>query len=218
MNDFFSIVQRVNRMASVTETDLEKYLDPDDLGSLSRGDVGIIQKILQDRYHEIKWPPVIGKPTYAKKILYWMQMADFVHTKAYKILKDYFGKESFKQDRDDPGKIEILKKVIDKIMSKDKKAEIYAMAVKAAMSGGFDIMKRLVNKQRKNKNQNKKYYTDGYAILKKWQREQTGRPFKKIAPITEDFNIMKNIKKHPTPVKKSLMEPIEVNPPRQIIF
>jgi len=88
-----------------------------------------------------------------------------------------------------------------------------------AMEGGFDIMKQLVNKTRtkKKKNQNKQYYTDGYNIMRKWQRKDTGRLFKKTVPIKEDFSIMRQIQEHPVPIKKekkkSLMEPIEVDYP-----
>ena len=106
--------------------------------------------------------------------------------------------------------------------------EIYASAVKAAnekvkaeaMGGGFDIMKKVYEKQRttpKKKNQNKRYYTDGFDIMRKWQRQDTGQSFKKTQPIKEDFTIMKQIQEHPVPIKKdkkkSLMEPIEVDPP-----
>lgn len=102
---------------------------------------------------------------------------------------------------------------------------LFASAVRAAnekikadaMEGGFDIMKQLVEKTRtkKKKNQNKQYYTDGYNIMRKWQRKDTGRPFKKTEPIKEDFSIMRQIQEHPVPIKKekkkSLMEPIEVD-------
>lgn len=107
--------------------------------------------------------------------------------------------------------------------------ELFASAVHVAhekvqaMGGGFDIMKKLVEKTRtkKKKTQNKQYYTDGYSILRKWQRKQTGRPFKETEPgIKEDFTVMRQIKEHPVPVKKekkkSLMEPIEVNPPKPV--
>lgn len=89
-----------------------------------------------------------------------------------------------------------------------KRAIIFDEKEAEAMGGGFDIMKQLVKKLRtkKKKPQNKGYYTDGYDILENWQKEQTGKKFKET-PIS--------IKKEK---KKSLMEPIEVNPPRQIIL
>jgi len=97
---------------------------------------------------------------------------------------------------------------------------VKAMFMRAqAMGGGFDIMKQVVEKTRtkKKKNQNKQYYTDGYNIMRKWQRKDTGRPFKKTVPIKEDFSIMRQIQEHPVSIKKekkkSLMEPIEVDYP-----
>lgn len=68
---------------------------------------------------------------------------------------------------------------------------------KAVETGGFDIMKKLVQKLRttKPKSRKKEYETGG-------------------------FDIMKKVYKHPVPIKKekkkSLMEPIEVNPPKPV--
>lgn len=114
----------------MNESDLEKYLDPDKQGSLSRGDIGIIQKILDDQY-KVTVPPAYGASTYAKKILFWMQQADFYTTRTYDILADFF-ENAFKKDHDDVSKLKILKSVLDKILSKKAMENLYKQAVQAA--------------------------------------------------------------------------------------
>ena len=100
--------------------------------------------------------------------------------------------------------------------------EIYALAVKAAKekkpeTGGMDIMKRLVDKLRtvKKKNQNKNYYTNGWGIVKKWQEQQQHKS-KENKPRSDGFDIVQQVVKHPEPIKKkSLMEPLEKDPPKK---
>lgn len=105
--------------------------------------------------------------------------------------------------------------------------ELFASAVQAAsekvkakaMGGGFDIMKKVVEKQRttKKKKTKKKYFTDGYGIVKKWQQKKQNKPPKETSPQTGDqFDVMQEVVKHPTPIKKqSLMEPLEKYPKKK---
>lgn len=104
--------------------------------------------------------------------------------------------------------------------------EIFASAVQVAkeknkpFSGGRDIMKRLVERQRtvKKKPKQKGYFTDGWGIVKKWQEKQQNKPPTETQPgISDGFDIMRQIKEHPVPIKtkESLMEPIEENPKKK---
>jgi len=104
--------------------------------------------------------------------------------------------------------------------------ELFASAVQAAMlkraeamSGGRDIMKKVVEKQRttKKKKTKKDYFTNGWGIVKKWQEEKQNKPQKETNPQTGDkFNVMKMVVKHPTPIKKqSLMAPLEKYPKKK---
>lgn len=103
--------------------------------------------------------------------------------------------------------------------------DIYASAIQAAkekispFGGGRDIMKRLVEKLRtikKEKPEEKGYFTDGWGILKKWQERKQKKP-SQAQP--DGFDVMQLLVKHPVPIKKekeSLMKPIEVNPPKSL--
>lgn len=99
---------------------------------------------------------------------------------------------------------------------------LYVLAVKAAKekkpeTGGMDIMKRLVDKLRtvKKKNDKKDYFTNGWGIVKKWQEQKQNKP-PKNKPRDDGFDIMQQVVKHPEPVKKkSLMEPLEQDPPKK---
>lgn len=97
--------------------------------------------------------------------------------------------------------------------------DTFASAVQAAKekkpeTGGRDIMKKLVEKLRtvKKKPDKKEYYTNGWGIIKKWQKEQQHKSTKDI-PKSDGFDIMKQVFKHPEPIKKeSLMDPLEKYP------
>jgi len=102
--------------------------------------------------------------------------------------------------------------------------ELYASAVRTAieakaMGGGFDIMKKVVKKQRtkKKKKDPKEYFSNGYGIVKKWQEKKQKKSPKETNPQTGDkFDLMQKVVEHPTPVKKqSLMAPLEKNPPKK---
>lgn len=110
----------------------------------------------------------------------------------------------------------------DIILSADEKKDpvILSMLRRAeAMSGGRDIMKKVVEKQRttKKKKTKKDYFTNGWGIVKKWQEEKQNKPQKETNPQTGDkFNVMKMVVKHPTPIKKqSLMAPLEKYPKKK---
>ncbi len=84
-------------------------------------------------------------------------------------------------------------------------------------TGGMDIMKRLVEKLRttKKKKDKKDYYTNGWGIIRKWQKEQQHQSTKN-KPNSDGFDIMQEVVKHPEPIrKKSLMEPLEKDPPKK---
>ena len=100
--------------------------------------------------------------------------------------------------------------------------DIYRTAVKIAKDkkpeiGGFDIMKKLVDKLRtiKQKPNKKDYYTNGWGIVRKWQQEQQHKSTKN-KPRSDGFDIMQQTVKNPEPIKKeSLMEPLEKDPPKK---
>lgn len=100
--------------------------------------------------------------------------------------------------------------------------ELYASAVMVAKekkpeTGGRDIMKRLVEKLRtvKKKPGKKDYYTNGWGIVKKWQEKQQHKSPKNDSK-DDGFDIMQQVVKHPKPIKKkSLMDPLEKNPPKK---
>jgi len=91
--------------------------------------------------------------------------------------------------------------------------EIFASAVKLALeknspAPGFDIMKKLVEKQTGRKVD--PGFSDGYGIVRKWQRQHHGQPDTPPETGADGFSIMKNVVEHPEPVKKSTT-PIEEN-------
>ena len=96
------------------------------------------------------------------------------------------------------------KKEQEKALEEDKLGYIVKTAMERIgyTSGGFDIMKRLVEEQSSHKIKDKGF-TDGYGIVKKWQKQkQKGIKNPISEPDGEGFNIMKMVVKHPTPVKK----------------
>jgi len=87
----------------------------------------------------------------------------------------------------------------------------YNLAVKTAMekagymTGGRDIMKKLVKKLRseqglKTPEHGKEYETGGFNILKKWQEKKEKKP---VSESEQGFDIMKQVKKNPEPIKKA---------------
>lgn len=101
----------------------------------------------------------------------------------------------------------------------EKKKRIDILRRAEAMSGGRDIMKKVVEKQRttKPKKRKKDYFTNGWGIVKKWQEKEQNKPPKETNPQTGDkFDVMQQVVKHPTPIKKqSLMAPLEKDPPKK---
>jgi hypothetical protein len=68
---------------------------------------------------------------------------------------------------------------------------------------GFDIMKRLVQKQRtvKTPSHPKEYETGGFSILQDWERKkQKHSPTK--TDVNDGFDTMKKLVKHPVKIKK----------------
>lgn len=113
-------------------------------------------------------------------------------------------------------------KCFDATLSEEEEKDpvILSMLMRAkAMGGGFDIMKKVVEKQRttKKKKNKKKYFTNGYGIVKKWQQKKQNKPPKETNPQTGDqFDVMQEVVKHPTPIKKqSLMAPLEKYPKKK---
>ncbi len=113
-------------------------------------------------------------------------------------------------------------KCFDIILSKEERNDpvIKSMLMRAkAMGGGFDIMKKVVDKQRttKKKKHKKDYVSNGYGIVKKWQQKKQNKPPKETNPQTGDqFDVMQMVVEHPTPIKKqSLMEPLEKYPKKK---
>jgi hypothetical protein len=81
----------------------------------------------------------------------------------------------------------------------------FARAVRAAMekNPGFDIMERLVQKQRtvKTPSHSKEHETGGFNILRKWeQKKQHHSPTK--TDVDNGFGVMKKLVKHPVKIKK----------------
>jgi len=74
----------------------------------------------------------------------------------------------------------------------------YGKSKKAAESGGMDIMKKMIP----HRNQNTKYYTNGWGIVRKWVMDQQNRPVEPVdAP--DGYDTIQQIDKNPVPVKKS---------------
>jgi len=106
-------------------------------------------------------------------------------------------------------------------------SELFSLAVRTAserkkskaMGGGFDIMKKVVKKQRttKDKNTKKDYTSNGFGIVKKWQEKKQNKPPKETSPQTGDqFDVMRKVVEHPTAIKKeSLMAPLEKYPKKK---
>ena len=110
----------------------------------------------------------------------------------------------------------------DIVLSEEEKKDpvIKSMLLKAkAMGGGFDIMQKLVDKQRTTKkNKTKKdSVSNGYGIVRKWQQQKQNKAPKETNPNSGDgFDEVMQIALKPLPVKKqSLMQPLEVDPPKK---
>jgi len=110
----------------------------------------------------------------------------------------------------------------DVVLSEEEKKDpvMKSMLLRAkAMGGGFDIMKRVVEEQRTTKKKNHKndYVSNGYGIVRKWQQSKQNKPNKETNPNSGDgFDEVRQIAKKPLPIKKkSLMQPLEVNPPKK---
>ena len=78
-------------------------------------------------------------------------------------------------------------------------------------------MKKLVKKLRKEQglpvvNRKPGYMTDGYGIMQKLVKHT---PPEKAEGLSDKFDTMQQVKKHPVKIKKSL-DPLETYPPRPI--
>jgi len=74
-----------------------------------------------------------------------------------------------------------------------------AMENTGYMSGGMDIMKKLIEEQSGRKID--KSFTNGFGILQKWQKQKQKNIKNPVSePDGEGFDIMKKIVKNPTPI------------------
>jgi hypothetical protein len=73
-------------------------------------------------------------------------------------------------------------------------------AMTAAIDGGMDIVKKIVERPQSDR----KYYTNGYGILRKWQKEKQDQPVSETSPgVGDGYNIMQNVVKNPQKIKKA---------------